>query len=430
MQSIRRLGQRCPRRALARSPGGGFACGSSHCYTPYFTMYALGSPSWDEAFVKLTSLHASSFRCLRDVTVSLRDLNVFIGANASGKSAILDALRFLHQGVLDRDFQPAVSRSRGGIVNVAWKGDPADEVALTTTFEDREGTFHWLVRLKKEGYDFAVVQEGLTQQCGANAPSVCLEAERGKGRWWSGTERRYVSLELPVTGCAMAAAAADAGFPGRHVAQFVRRWAFFDPNPFVLRRGWSGFDGMSLDTWGRNLAERLYTLQKDRPDLFNTIVDATRAVLGLPTHLEVRRQADDAPAYLVQGEPGLAYTVHQMGVSSGTLRVLALMTALFGEGEANLIGIEEPENHVHPGALKALAGYLLEARERMQILITTHSPLLLDYLNDPEAVYLVRYQPTLGTTVDCEPNPEAVRKALEESGFTLGEFYQTTGFGG
>jgi hypothetical protein len=42
----------------------------------------------------------------------------------------------------------------------------------------------------------------------------------------------------------------------------------------------------------------------------------------------------------------------------------------------------------------------------------------------------VRYQPTQGTTVDWEPNPEAVREALKESGFTLGEFYQTTGFGG
>jgi predicted ATPase len=380
--------------------------------------------------VKLTRLHAVFFRCLRDVTVPFRDLNVFIGANASGKSTILDALRFLNQGMLDRDFQPAVSRSRGGIVNVAWKGDPADEVTLTTTFEDQGGMFEWLVRLKKEGYDFAVVKERLTLQSGAHPPSVLLEAERGKGQWWSGTETRYVSLELPVTGCAMAAAAADAGFPGRHVAQFVRRWAFFDPNPFVLRRGWSGFDGTSLDTWGRNLAERLYTLQEERREVFNTVVDATRAILGLPTYLEVRRQGDDAPPYLVQGEPGLEFTVHQMGVSSGTLRVLALMTALFGEGEANLIGIEEPENHVHPGALKALAGYLLKARERMQILITTHSPLLLDYLNDPASVYLVRYQPTQGTTVDWEPNPEAVREALKESGFTLGEFYQTTGFGG
>ena len=45
--------------------------------------------------------------------------------------------------------------------------------------------------------------------------------------------------------------------------------------------------------------------------------------------------------------------VHQMGVSSGTLRMLALMTALFAESDTNLIGIEEPENYVHPTALSS-----------------------------------------------------------------------------
>ena len=120
----------------------------------------------------------------------------------------------------------------------------------------------------------------------------------------------------------------------------------------------------------------------------------------------------------------------QIGVSSGTLRMLALMTALFGEAGTNLVGIEEPENHIHPTALASFAEYLLKARDRVQILVTTHSPLLLDCLNEPEAVCVVRHTDQLGTRVTREKNADAVRQALEVSGFGLGEFYETKGFGG
>ena len=66
--------------------------------------------------------------------------------------------------------------------------------------------------------------------------------------------------------------------------------------------------------------------------------------------------------------------------------MLALMTALLAEPEANLIGIEEPENYIHPTALSTFVQYLLGARGRVQFMVTTHSPLLLDYLNEPGAV--------------------------------------------
>jgi predicted ATP-dependent endonuclease of OLD family len=106
------------------------------------------------------------------------------------------------------------------------------------------------------------------------------------------------------------------------------------------------------------------------------------------------------------------------------------MTALFGEAGNNLIGIEEPENHIHPTALAAFADYLLKARDRVQILVTTHSPLLLDLLDDPGAVCIVRHSDSDGTRVIRESKVDDVRQALEESGFGLGEFYETKGFGG
>ena len=234
-------------------------------------------------------------------------------------------------------------------------------------------------------------------------------------------------LQQEPTACALAAAAADASFEAREVADFVRRWGFFDPNPFLLRRDWGGLESGRFDPYGRNLAETLHTLRHSSRKTFDDVVTATRSVLGLPSGIEPRESNDRF--YFVQEEPGLDYPVHQMGVSSGTLRILALMTALLAEPESNLIGIEEPENYVHPTALRDFAQHLLKVKDRVQFVVTTHSPLLLDFLDDPAAVRVVQRSQDNGTTVLERENPDGIRKALDESGFGLGEYYETRGFG-
>ena len=375
--------------------------------------------------MKLLKFGARRYRSLRDVDIELNSLNVFIGANASGKSTILDALRFLHEGVQTRDFHGPVF-TRGGIVHLAWKGESTDRIELAVRLEEEGRTFEWSLRLIRDGHEF-YVEERIDELPRRSPPVQVLYANRGEGWWWSGEKGDRVRLKQAPTACALAAAAADASFPARGIAQFVGRWGFFDPNPFLLRRDWSGLDSSRFDPYGRNLGETLYRLSRSSPEMLKKIVAATREVVGLPREIEPR-ESDDR-FYFVQFEPGLQYPVHQMGASSGTLRMLALMTALLAQPETNLIGIEEPENYVHPTALSAFIEHLLKAGNRVQFMVTTHSPLLLDFLNEPAAVRVVRRSEGQGTTVETSGNIAGVRKALEASGFGLGEFYETQGFG-
>lgn len=106
------------------------------------------------------------------------------------------------------------------------------------------------------------------------------------------------------------------------------------------------------------------------------------------------------------------------------------MTALHGQPGTALLGIEEPENYIHPSALSSFVAHMLAARDRAQLMVTTHSPLLLDILDDPAVVSVVRRTDSEGTTVLKEKDPAGVRKALDASGFGLGEYYETKGFGG
>lgn len=375
--------------------------------------------------MKLESLKVSKYRILRDVSVRLKDLNLFIGPNASGKSSILDALRFLQEGVRERDFREPVA-SRGGIIHLAWKGEDAHQINLEIKLVEEAREYEWSVLLTRDGYEFFISEE-LREVHSNAAPTQLLSSNRGTGWWWSG-EKQRVQLKQLATGCALSAAAADATFPARRIAEFVGGWGFFDPNPYSLRRSLSGMESSRLDAYGRNLAERLYALKQSSRETFDRIVLGTQSVLGLPTKIEPR-ETDEGRFYFAQEEPGLKHWVHQIGASSGTLRTLALMTALFGESGSNLVGVEEPENHVHPTALAGFAEYLLKAKENVQVLVTTHSPLLLDFLNEPSAVFIVQRDDQAGTRVIPESNPQGVRQALEASGFGLGEFYETKGFG-
>lgn len=375
--------------------------------------------------MKLSTLWADHYRSLRRQEIHLNDFNLFIGANASGKSTVLDALRFLSEAVRMRDVQEPVF-TRGGVLHLSWKGEEAHRIELRTQLEDTDRKFEWMLRLERNGYNFHV-DEYLEELRPNLPPQRLLSAEKGQGWWWSG-DRGRVALKQAPTSCALSAAAADAYFPAREVAEFIGRWGFFDPSPFLLRRDWSGLDSSRFDHYGRNLGTTLHMLRSSSPKTLQHIVEITRSIVGVPSEVQPRESEDRF--YFVQREPGLQFPVHQMGVSSGTLRILALITALHAESGSNLIGIEEPENYIHPTALAAFLNHLRDVRDRIQFMVTTHSPLLLDLLDAPEAVRVVQRDSQQGTIVADPDNPEGVRKALEASGFSLGEFYETKGFGG
>jgi predicted ATPase len=118
---------------------------------------------------------------IREVELELRGLDVLIGANASGKSNVLDALAFLAQGVSQKDFGQAVGQ-RGGMFHLAWKGDVAHQISLETQYQRDEDTrFTWSVRLRR--VQLAVIVIERVDQIDKNARvTPILEAYRARSR--------------------------------------------------------------------------------------------------------------------------------------------------------------------------------------------------------------------------------------------------------
>ena len=109
--------------------------------------------------------------------------------------------------------------------------------------------------------------------------------------------------------------------------------------------------------------------------------------------------------------------------SDGTLRMLALLTAIYQRRRPSFLGIEEPESAVHPGVLAILADVMQEASLRTQIVITTHSPDLIDRF-PVECIRAVEFVDG-ETKVGEVSNRQA--SAVKERLFTLGELHSMEG---
>jgi predicted ATPase len=109
--------------------------------------------------------------------------------------------------------------------------------------------------------------------------------------------------------------------------------------------------------------------------------------------------------------------------SDGTLRIAGILTALLQEPPVQVLAIEEPELTVHPGAIPLLYDFLKQASRRSQVLVTTHSPELLDLMSAEDVRVVVRRQE--GTTV--APMAADQRRAVRNGLMTLGEVLRTEG---
>lgn len=135
----------------------------------------------------------------------------------------------------------------------------------------------------------------------------------------------------------------------------------------------------------------------------------------------------------VVGGAILAYLLEEGGhepipatrLSDGTLRFIALLVTLLSDPPPPLVCIEEPELGLHPDALSLIAELLVDASERTQLIVTTHSDALLSFLSDrAESVLVCDY---VGGTQVRRLNADDLGDWLQK--YRLGELWRIGHFG-
>jgi len=357
----------------------------------------------------INSIHVQNFKSLRQVDLELGPLNLFIGANASGKSNLFDALRVL-QGIgsgftvseiLDGKPRSATSEVwegvRGGSARAAFVPAGTDgHVALAASGRlatDGRPPWHYAVTFSPALS--RVVAERLTID---GAPVFDSAGVMGNGptdpvlrvKYYAGKVGRQPHLEFERARPALVQLARANGGVRRtdaeraaEVARLLADMQRLDPSPAVLREYSRAHQVQRMGERGENFAALVSALGSDaaardaylswlrqlRPEEVDDVVILKGAV-GEPL-FALREGGHDYPAPVL---------------SDGTLRFAAIAAALFQPDMPSLVTIEELENGIHAGRVRLLVE-LLRSRTRAggtQIMATTHSPIVLAWLSPEE----------------------------------------------
>lgn len=371
------------------------------------------------AFIRRVVLR--NYKSIEACDVRLGSLTFLVGQNGAGKSNFLDALRLIRDA-LNAPLDHAL-RERGGLGDVRRRstGHPRN-LGIRIEFElpsGQIGFYSFEVASRKAGA-FQIRREACRF---GHVEPVLFDVRAG--------EVRSCSLPHPP-------AAADdrlfllnlSGTPEfRPLYDALSRMGFYNLNPAAIRDVQPPDPGGTLERDGRNLASVLGRLQNESPTVSERITAYLRAVVpgieGVDRVPVAHRETLQFRQRVRGAEHPWRFTANSM--SDGTLRGLGVLVALFqttpGRGAAvPFVGIEEPEAALHPAAARLLLDALREASRRTQIVVTSHSPELLDQPDIQEtevrAVLSEEGRSAIGR-IDA-----AAREALKQHLYTAGELLE------
>lgn len=325
----------------------------------------------------LRRIRAVNFRCLRNVDIELDEFHILVGANGSGKTALFDALLFVHDSLL-LGLDTAAERRTGDFRDLVW-GRPDQDLAFELAFElDVPNAIR--ERIPRSYRRFAVSLSVREVEYGNLSGTLvaCLKPRSDEvERPPTGSEfkpdlwRTEMKFEPGVS------IGREIEFEHPLVTRLVSD-TFLRVSDLVLEnrllRQASKAPKLGRPTPNGGLPWLLYRLRR-YPDRYEAWLQHVRTAIAGLRDIDVKRRIDDRHSYLIATFEG-GLQVPSWALSDGTLRLLALTIIAYLPEEGHTYLIEEPENGIHPLAVEAVYRSLSSAYGA-QVLITTHSPVLL-----------------------------------------------------
>ena len=394
----------------------------------------------------------------RDADVELAPLNIVIGPNASGKSNLIETFSLLQAvpGNLGNFF-----RINGPIVDWIWKGDvepesPLPSAEVKAVIENPEGVHEAETQLTYT-LRFAVNNDRLQVE-GERLENIrAYESYHRQPYYYFSVENGYgrISPRKLNNDSGSNEVEADDGLPTRVTPEdFASTQSVIsqirDPVNFpVLTRTSHRLSTMRLyRNWsvGRGSPARkpqatddaVDFLDEDFKNLALVVNDLqTRGLEGqinlnlnqfYHAYDSLRSRVYGGTIQLAANEAGMRSAIPATRLSDGTMRFIALLTILCHPHPPELICIEEPDLAMHPDVMHLLSGLLRSASERTQVIVTTHSPDLVDQFTDDPAAVLVCERGFDGDSQLKRLSRDQLKTWLDE--YRLGEMWRKGVIGG
>lgn len=349
--------------------------------------------------------------------VHLCPLTYLVGQNGAGKSNFLDALHFVRDALFNS--LDSAMNERGGLNEVRRRssGHPTHfGIRLDFNLADgRDGHYTFVIgSMASGGYE---VQK---EECIVSGIGKGPFFRVAKGKLRDSSENAFPS----VTADRLALVAVSGLTAFRPVFDALTAMGFYNLNPKLMRELQKPQDGRLLRPVGENIASVIGHLERVAPDRMQTIQEYLHSVAPMVHGVE---RKPIGPMETLEFRQEMAGAKHPwrflaQNMSDGTLRALGVLTALLQgnvDHSPTLIGIEEPETALHPAASSALREVLVRASMSTQVLVTSHSPDLLDDRNiDAESVLAVVSE---GGETKIAPLDEASRQVMLDHLYSAGE---------
>jgi predicted ATPase len=378
---------------------------------------------------RIEHLRVMNYRALSDLVLSkITPLTVFVGPNGSGKSTLFDVFAFLAEcfssglrKAWDRRGRFKELRTRGGkgTIQIELKYREKPLVPIITYHleiaEDAKGPFvhrEWLRWTRKSGragrpFNFLDFTD-------ATGEVVTGEMPDDRDRRMTETLDSREMLAVNTLG------------------QFAKH-----PRVSALRRFISGWylsyltadnaRGLPeagpqerLSATGDNLANVIQYLKEQHSDRLREILGVLARRVPRLEKVDADLMADGRLLLQIKDAP-FDRPILAKFASDGTLKMLAYLTVLYDPDPPQLVGVEEPENQLHPSLLPKLAEECRKAAARTQLMVTTHSPFFVNGLR-PEEVWVL-YRDEHGYTRARRPADMAGVPEMMEAGAQLGHLW-------
>jgi len=372
----------------------------------------------------IRSLTLSNILSFRDPgPLALKPLNILIGANASGKSNLIDCIGLLR--ALPGNASSYIN-DRGGTESWVWKGAKhgAGTTAIRCELELADETLTYDLTFAAVERTFAIQTESLM-----SADYTYLR--RRAGNLEIGHRGLPGSPDLTASVSPAESALSAYRFPSSpitnaaHALGDIQIYHNFHTGTRDDTRIGVASSGPKhpLEEDGSNLALTLQEL--DFQGALPRVKDYLRRLSDRFEDIKIRPEGGRSQLYVQ--ERGLAM-ISATHLSDGTLKFLSLMAVLCDPKPGPLVCIEEPETGLHPDALALIGDALREAATRTQLIVTTHSDALVDRFTDAPENVIVCDRDFDESTSFRRLSREKLTEWLDE--YTLGELWRRGEIGG
>lgn len=329
-------------------------------------------------------------------TTELQNLNVLIGPNGSGKSNLIEVIGLLQQA--PKELGLAISNG-GGIEEWLWKGASKTPVASIEVITCpwvagilKSTALRYRLAFTQSGFRFQVIDERVENELPAKSKAIpYFGYENGHPFLNFRGEKRSLRQEEINHELSILAQRKDPEhyheitFLGQlfSAIRLYRDWEFGslsdvrEPCDASLPSDFLEEDGSNLGV----VLDRLLHI----PAVKRGLIENLQKFYDPTSDLRTSVQGSKVQTWLE--EKGLKSAIPMIRMSDGTVRWLALLTILLHPDPPRLVCIEEPELGLHPDMIHELGKLLIDASQRMQLIVTTHSDELIEEFNEmPEAV--------------------------------------------